>query len=84
MTRVGLFALTILASLAVTTIAAERKAKLEEVGGETIYFVLGMLDDYSGRSVVEDIPIVERFYCNENVQAFVFRAYLEQLALPGE
>src|SRR5712672_378118 len=48
--------------------------------GETIFFLLGMLDDYLGRNFVEDDNQVERFYCNEHVQAFVFRAYLSRVA----
>ncbi len=47
---------------------------------ETIFFLLGMLDDYSGRTVVEGVDRVERFYCNEDLAAFVFLAYLNRLA----
>lgn len=47
---------------------------------ETVFFLLGMLGEYSGRTFVEDSDLVERFYCNEHEVAFVFRAYFQRLA----
>jgi len=48
--------------------------------GETVFFVLGMLDEYGGRMRIEGEDVVEHFYCNEHVAAYVFRAYLDRLA----
>ncbi len=59
---------------------AEKAPDLTGRKGETVFFVLGMLDEYAGRSIVEDSDRVESFYCNEHVPAFVFRAYLARLA----
>ncbi|HEU4365123.1 MAG TPA: hypothetical protein VFT13_06615, partial [Candidatus Krumholzibacteria bacterium] len=47
---------------------------------ETLFFILGMLDEYLGRQWTEDVDCVERFYCSEHVEAFVFLAYLNRLA----
>lgn len=53
---------------------------LEGVAGETAFFVLGMLNEYRGRSVVEDEDVVEGFYCDEISVATVFREALLKLA----
>ncbi|HEX5131455.1 MAG TPA: hypothetical protein VFX92_03090 [Candidatus Krumholzibacteria bacterium] len=47
---------------------------------ETIFFVLGMLDEYGGRRITEGIDQIEHFYPNEVTQACVFRVYLDRLA----
>lgn len=47
---------------------------------ETIFFILGMLNEYHGRSWTEGINQVERFNCGEYGEAFVFLVYLERLA----
>ncbi len=60
--------------------SAEHRSDLSGSKGETVFFVLGMLDEYGGRDLRNETDIVERFYCNEHVNAFVFRAYLDRLA----
>ena len=47
---------------------------------ETIFFLLGMLDEYLGRRVTEGDDRVESFYPGEMVPAFVFHADLNRLA----
>jgi hypothetical protein len=47
---------------------------------ETLFFLLGMLDAYPPRRYVEGTDLVESFYCNEQLEAFVFLAYLDRLA----
>ncbi len=59
--------------------SAETRVDLSGRKGETVFFVLGMLDEYLGRTFVEDSDRVESFYCSEHVPAFVFRAYLDRL-----
>jgi hypothetical protein len=47
---------------------------------ETVFFVLGMLDEYqNGRTIIEDQDLVEGFYCNEQDQAKLFGRYLTKL-----
>lgn len=53
---------------------------LSGVKGEPVFFVLGMLDEYSGRAFVESGDMIEHFYCSEHVTAYVFRAYVERVA----
>ena len=48
--------------------------------GETVYEVLGFLNEYSGRIVFEDNDVVERFYANERDRAATFEALLRRLA----
>jgi hypothetical protein len=45
-----------------------------------IFFLLGMLDDYGGRRWTEGDDLVERFYCSEQLEAYVFAAYLRRVA----
>jgi hypothetical protein len=60
--------------------AFEPRADLTGSKGETVFFLLGMLDEHSGRGFIEDSDMVESFHCGEHVVAFVFRAYLSRLA----
>ena len=53
---------------------------LEGAAGETVFFVLGMLDEYLGRGVVEDSDVIEGFYCNEAAMAATFREAIQKLA----
>jgi hypothetical protein len=46
---------------------------------ETVFFLLGLLNEYSGRHILDDDHI-ERFYCNESQTAALFRRYLRKLA----
>jgi len=47
---------------------------------DTLYFVLGSLDESNGRMVERGDDAIERFYGNERHKAEVFRTYLEKLA----
>jgi hypothetical protein len=47
---------------------------------DTVFFVLGMLNEYNGRSLMEDGDRVETFYCNEAGKAQLFRRYIGKLA----
>jgi hypothetical protein len=47
---------------------------------DTMYFVLGMLDEYNGRKIYDGKDLVDSFYLNERKQADAARHYLEQLA----
>ena len=47
---------------------------------QTVFFLLGFLDEYLGRYVVEGDDRVERFYATEAAKAEVFRQYLARLA----
>ena len=49
---------------------------LSESKVEAVFYVLGMLDDYNGRGIVDDGDHVERFYCEELAVAEEFRAAL--------
>jgi hypothetical protein len=51
---------------------------------ETVFFVLGGLDEYLGRAIVEDGDVVERFYCNEASTAATFRRHLAKMATEQE
>jgi hypothetical protein len=46
----------------------------------TVFFALGFLDEYLGRSIMEDGDLIERLYCNEQGQVRAFRAMLARLA----
>lgn len=46
----------------------------------TVFYVLGYLDEYLGRSIMEDGDLIERLYCNEREQVPAFRAMLARLA----
>jgi hypothetical protein len=46
----------------------------------TVFYVLGYLDEYLGRSIMEDGDLIERLYCNEQGQVSAFRAMLARLA----
>jgi hypothetical protein len=48
--------------------------------GVTTFFILGFLDEYLGRNIVEGDDLIERFYCDEGAKAIVFRRQLERLA----
>jgi len=47
---------------------------------DTVFFVLGFLNEYLGRSFVEDGDRIEGFYCNEPDKALVFQRYISRLA----
>jgi hypothetical protein len=47
---------------------------------DTVFFVLGALDEYLGRYIVEDGDVVEHFYCNERDTAAAFRRQVAKLA----
>lgn len=47
---------------------------------DTVFFLLGLLDEYGGRRIVEDDDRIERFFCNEANTARVFRRYISRLA----
>jgi hypothetical protein len=47
--------------------------------GITIFFLLGSLDEYLGRHIIEGGDHVEGFYCSEQDKARIFRKYLEKL-----
>ncbi len=53
---------------------------LSEGKVETVFRVLGYLDEYLGRSIMEDGDRVEGFYCNEKDIIGVFRQLLQRLA----
>ncbi len=46
----------------------------------TVFFVLGLLDEYQGRQVAQNGDRVEGFYCNEPDKAALFLRYLQKLA----
>lgn len=48
---------------------------------DTVFFVLGMLNEYNGRSLMEEGDRVEGFYCNEAGKAQLLRRYIGKLAL---
>jgi hypothetical protein len=58
-----------------------RQLDLKDGRGITAFFVLGLLQEYNGRHVVEGDDLVEGFSCNEVEKAAVFRRQLERLAL---
>jgi len=47
--------------------------------GVTAFFILGFLEEYTGRHVVDGDDLVEGFYCNETEKVTVFRRQLERL-----
>ena len=47
---------------------------------DTVFFVLGMLNEYNGRSLMEESDLVEGFYCNEAGKSQLFRRYIGKLA----
>ena len=47
---------------------------------QTLYFVLGCLDEYMGRAIIENGHQVERFYASEKNAANTFKTYLVKLA----
>jgi hypothetical protein len=55
--------------------------KLEGGAADTVFFVLGMLEEYQGRPIVEDDDLVEAFYCDESSVVPVFRAAITKLAI---
>jgi len=57
-----------------------RHLDLKDGRGVTVFFILGFLDEYTGRHVVEGDDLVEGFYCNETEKVTVFLRQLERLA----
>ena len=57
-----------------------RHLDLKDGRGVTAFFILGFLEEYTGRHVVEGDDLVEGFYCNETEKVTVFRRQLERLA----
>lgn len=53
---------------------------LTDAKAETVFYVLGTLNDYTGRAVVEGGDEVEHFYCNEGALIGEFRAALQRLS----
>jgi hypothetical protein len=47
---------------------------------DTVFVVLGLLNEYLGRHILEDDDLVERFFCNEHDTAAFFRRTLARLA----
>jgi len=47
---------------------------------QTLFFILGCLDEYLGRCIIEDGDQVERFYASEKDAANTFHAHLVRLA----
>jgi hypothetical protein len=47
---------------------------------DTVFFVLGFLDEYLGRRIVEDDDRIEGFYCAEQDKAALFRRVIVKLA----
>ena len=47
---------------------------------DTVFFVLGLLNEYNSRGIVEDGDRIEHFYCNESNIAGLFRRYIGKLA----
>lgn len=45
-----------------------------------IFRILGMIDEYAGRVIVEDGDHIEHFFCNEHDQSLIFGEYLKMLA----
>lgn len=60
--------------------AGARPLDLTDSRGARVFFVLGMLDEYTGRHVVEGDDRVEGFYCNETAQVPGFVHHLEEVA----
>lgn len=48
--------------------------------GDNVFFVLGLLNEYNGRYIMEDSDQVEGFYCNEATTARLFRRSIGALA----
>jgi hypothetical protein len=46
----------------------------------TLFFILGCLDEYGGRQIIENGNSVERFYAGERTIANIFHTYLQKLA----
>ncbi len=60
--------------------AGECEFDLSAARAESVFYVLGMLNDYNGRDVVEGADYVEHLYCNEGPLIDEFRSALERLA----
>lgn len=45
-----------------------------------MFFLLGFLNEYNGRNIVEDSDLIEHFYCNEAAAAETFEAASRRLA----
>jgi hypothetical protein len=46
----------------------------------TVFYVLGYLYEYVGRTIIEDGELIEELYCDEQDQVAAFRAILARLA----
>jgi hypothetical protein len=57
-----------------------RRLDLSNGRGVTVFFVLGFLDEYLGRHIVEGDDLVEVLNCSEAAKVSVFRRQLERLA----
>jgi hypothetical protein len=62
------------------TRGAAWNADLSGKKGQTVFFLLGMLDEYLGRRFIEDGDKVEGFYCGEPDVADTFYRYLLRLS----
>jgi hypothetical protein len=72
--------LVVITTFAVYTPMASNAPDLEGYKGEHVYFLLGYLDEYSGRRVFKNETAVEHFYCSEHLQAYVFAAFLDRVS----
>lgn len=57
-----------------------RRLDLRNGHGVTVFFILGFLDEYLGRRVIEGDDLVEGLYCNEASKADVLMRQLDRLA----
>jgi|SRR6185369_4250349 len=83
MKKLILFAVALL-FIVVNSVSGQeaRKAAQDYVLPEirTIYFILGCLDEYMGRAIIEkDVDSVESFYSSEVQASYVFEKYLKLL-----
>jgi hypothetical protein len=78
--RAGLAILACTIALSCHRALPSRPLDLADGHGARVFFVLGTLDEYTGRHVVEGDDRVEGFYCNESAKVPAFVHQLEQLA----
>lgn len=81
MKKLILFAAILLFMVASSVSGEEaHKADQENLKIKTIYFLLGCLDEYMGRGIVEGkADVVEHFYASESQASQVFEKYLKLL-----
>src|SRR6266511_1131483 len=47
--------------------------------GETVFLILGWLDEYQGRHALDGDDMLEGFYCDEQEKARLFKRHLDRL-----